>query len=87
MTLTKERKQELIGRFGDSEQDTGSTAAERRGPGSNSTMSDKELSDWSLSDEPQQTEEQSCPCQGFCSCEDTEEIPVKVLKALIRRTR
>jgi small subunit ribosomal protein S15 len=28
MTLTKERKQELIGRFGDSEQDTGSTAVQ-----------------------------------------------------------
>ena len=28
MTLTKERKQELIGRFGDSEEDTGSTAVQ-----------------------------------------------------------
>ena len=28
MTLTKERKQELIGRFDDSEQDTGSTAVQ-----------------------------------------------------------
>ena len=28
MTLTKERKQELIGRFGDSERDTGSTAVQ-----------------------------------------------------------
>lgn len=28
MTLTKERKQELIGRFGDSENDTGSAAVQ-----------------------------------------------------------
>ena len=28
MTLTKERKQELIGRFGNSEQDTGSAAVQ-----------------------------------------------------------
>jgi small subunit ribosomal protein S15 len=28
MTLTKERKQELIGRFGDSEEDTGSAAVQ-----------------------------------------------------------
>lgn len=50
-------------------------------------MSDKELSDWSLSDEPQQAEDRDCPCELSCDCEITAVIPVKTLKALIRLSR